>query len=47
MWVSSVQPVMALRALFCTVCNLEMFVSDVMGDHIVFAYSMRGRVIVL
>ena len=24
-----------------------MFVSDVMGDHIVLAYSMMGRVIVL
>ena len=34
--------VMVLDALFCIVCSLVMFVSDVMGDQIVFAYSMNG-----
>ena len=45
--VSSVHPVMVLIALFCMVCSLDMFVSEAMGDHTVFAYSVIGRVIVL
>ena len=44
--VSSVQPVMVRRALFCTVCSLLMFVLEVIGDHIVLAYSIMGRVMV-
>jgi len=47
MLVSRVQPVMVLRAWFCIVCSLLMFVSDAIGDQMVLAYSMRGRVIVL
>ena len=45
--VSSVHPVIVRKALFWIVCSLPMFVSDVIGDHIVLAYSMRGLVIVL
>ena len=45
--VSRVHPVIVRRALFCTVCSFLMLVSDVMGDQIVLAYSMTGRVIVL
>lgn len=45
--VSSVHPVMVRSAWFCIVCSLEMLVSDVMGDQIVFAYSIIGRVMVL
>ena len=44
---SRVHPVIVLSAWFCIVCNLVMLVLDVIGDHIVFAYSMIGRVIVL
>ena len=47
MLVSSVHPVIVRSALFCVVCSLEMFVSEAMGDHTVFAYSVIGRVIVL
>ena len=45
--VSSVHPVTVRSALFCVVCSFVMFVSEAMGDHTVFAYSMIGRVIVL
>ena len=45
--VSSVQPVIVRSALFCVVCSFVMFVSEAMGDHTVFAYSVIGRVIVL
>lgn len=45
--VSSVQPVIVLSALFCTVCSFCVLVSDIMGDHMVLAYSIIGRVIVL
>ena len=37
----------ALSAWFCTVCSLLMLVLEVMGDQIVLAYSMMGRVMVL
>lgn len=47
MLVSSVHPVAVLSAVFCIVCSLFMFVSDVMGDQMVLAYSIMGRVIVL
>ena len=33
--VSCVHPVAILRAVFCTICSLSMFVSDVLGDHMV------------
>lgn len=46
-FVSSVHPVIVRIALFCVVCSLDMFVSEAMGDHIVLAYSVMGRVIVL
>ena len=45
--VSDVHPVIARRALFCTVWSLDVLVSEMMGDHIVSACSMRGRVIAL
>ena len=46
-FVSCVQPVIVLSAMFCAVCNLLVFVSAMIGDHVVFAYSSMGRVIVL
>ena len=39
MLVSCVHPVAILRAVFCTICSLSMFVSDALGDHMVEAYS--------
>ena len=39
MLVSCVHPVAVLRAVFCTICSLSMFVSDALGDHMVEAYS--------
>ena len=39
MLVSCVHPVAILRAVFCTICNLSMFVSDALGDHMVEAYG--------
>ena len=38
MLVSCVHPVAILKAVFCTICSLSMFVSDVLGDHMVEAY---------
>ena len=35
-------PVSILRAVFCTICSLSMFVSDALGDHMVEAYSSTG-----
>ena len=35
MLVSCVHPVAILRAVFCTICSLSMFVSDALGDHMV------------
>ena len=46
-FVSSVHPVIVRSAEFCIVCNLFMFVFDMMGDQIVPAYSRMGLVIVL
>ena len=37
-------PVAILRAVFCTICSLSMFVSDALGDHMVEAYSSTGLV---
>ena len=47
MFVSCVQPVMVLSAMFCIICSLLVLVFAMIGDHIVFAYSSMGRVIVL
>ena len=35
MLVSCVHPVAILRAVFCTICSLSMFVSNALGDHMV------------
>ena len=32
-------PVAILRAVFCTICSLSMFVSDALGDYMVEPYS--------
>ena len=40
-------PVAILRAVFCTICSLSMFVSDALGDHMVEAYSSTGLVMAL
>ena len=44
MLVSCVHLVAILRAVFCTICCLSMFVSDALGDHMVEAYSSTGLV---
>ena len=38
MLVLCVNPVAILRAVFCTICSLSIFVSDALGDHMVEAY---------
>ena len=43
---SSVHPLIVWSAEFCITC-LMMFVSDIMGDQIVLAYSRMGLVIIL
>ena len=45
--VSCVHPVAILRAVFCTICSLSMFVWDALGDHMVEAYSSTGLVMAL
>ena len=47
MLVSCVHPVAILRAVFCTICSLSMFVSDALGDHMVEAYASTGLVMAL
>ena len=47
MLVSCVHPVAIIRAVFCTICSLSMFVSDALGDHMVEAYSSTGLVMAL
>ena len=47
MLVSCVHPVAILRAVFCTICSLSMFVSDALGDHMVDAYSSTSLVMAL
>ena len=47
MLVSCVHPVAILRAVFCIICSLSMFVSDALGDHMVEAYSSTGLIMAL
>ena len=47
MLVSCVHPVAILRAVFCIICSLPMFVSDALGDQMVEAYSSTGLVMAL
>ena len=47
MFAFSVHPVIVRSTEFCIVCNLFMFVFDMMGDQIVLACSRMGLVIVL
>ena len=44
---SAVHPVAILRALFCTVCSVCRLVLEMMGDHMVLAYSRVGLVMAL
>ena len=46
MLVSCVHPVAILRAVFCTICSVSMFVY-VLGDHMVEAYSSTSLVMAL
>lgn len=45
--VSSVQPVATRSAVFCIICSLFVFVSEIMGDQIVEEYSSFGSVMAL
>ena len=45
MLVLCVHPVAILRAVFCIICSLSMFVSDALGYHMVEAYSSTGLVV--
>ena len=47
MLVSAVQPVIILRAVFWVCWSLFRFVSDALGDKMVLAYSIKGRVMAL
>ena len=44
---SVAHPVAILSAVFCVICSLLMFVSDVIGDHMVETYSIMGLVMAL
>ena len=46
-FVSVVHPVAILSAVFCVICSLLMFVSDVSGDYMVETYSSMGLVMAL
>ena len=46
-FVSCVQPVTVRSAAFCMFWSFCVFVCDMIGDQMVFAYSSIGRVIVL
>jgi len=46
-FVSAVQPVMILSAIFCVVWILFRLVSEMIGDQRVLPYLMMGRVIAL
>ena len=46
-FVSCVHPVASLKHVFCIVCSFVVFVGFMIGDHMVLAYSIVGRVIVL
>ena len=43
-YVSCVQPVVVLNAVFCMTCSLLMLVEDARGDHIEEAYSRPGHI---
>ena len=47
MLVSCVQLVAILRGVFYIICSLSMLVSDVLGDHMVEAYSSTCLVMAL
>ena len=47
MLVSCVHPVAILRAVFCTICSLSMFVLDALGDHMVCVVLESYGVVVL
>ena len=40
-------PVAILKAVFCTICSLSVFVLDALGDHMVEAYLSMGLVMAL
>ena len=44
---SCAHPVAILSAVFCIICSLSMLVSDVLGNHMVEAYSSTGLVMAL
>ena len=46
-FVSVVNPVAILSAVFCVIFSLFMFVSDASGDHMVETYSSMGLVMAL
>ena len=46
-FVSVVNPVAILSAVFCVIFSLLMFVSDASGDHMVETYSSMGLVMAL
>ena len=46
-FVSVIHPVAILGTVFCVICSLLMFVSDVSGDHMVETYSRLRLVMVL
>ena len=45
--VAVIHPVAILSAVFCVICSLLMFVSDVIGNHMVETYSSMGLVMAL
>ena len=47
MFVSVVNPVAILNAVFCVICSLLIFVSDASGDHMVETTSSMGLVMTL
>ena len=46
-FVCVVHPVAILRAVFCVICGLLIFVSDASDDHMVETYSSMGLVMAL
>lgn len=46
-FVSEVHPVVTRRALFWMICSFCRLVFDMVGDQMVLAYSMTGRVTAL
>ena len=43
MLVSSVLPVIVLRAVFCVFCSLLSELNEMMGDQMMLAHSITGR----